>query len=107
MNVLYFIQKRLPEIVRRYFILILAATLIAAFSTFYITTKTQTTYEARARLLIGPRMDSPQTDFDALRIGEGLVQTYAELAKTHPILQNASDQFNLNLSGRTIHSSSF
>jgi len=104
MNVFYFIPKRLPEIVRRYFMLILAATLIAAFSTFYIANQANTTYEARARLLIGPRMDSHQSDYDALRIGEGLVQTYAELAKTHPILQKASDQLNLNLNASQMDS---
>jgi len=97
MNNLYFIQKELPRIIRRYIILLLGATLITAISTYYFTTADPTIYEAKARLLIGPKMDSLNTDFDALRIGGGLVQTYAELADTLPMLQNASDQLNLDL----------
>ena len=104
MNIFYFIQNKLADIARRYFIILLAATLVAAFSTFFITTQKGTTYEARARLLIGPKTDSHQTDYDALRIGGGLVQTYAELAKTHPILQNASEQLNLDLNAAQMDS---
>jgi capsular polysaccharide biosynthesis protein len=97
MNILNFDLKDLPKILLRYFFLLLGASLIAAYSTYYLTSLAPPIYEAKARLLVGPKLDSPNTDYDSLRIGGGLVQTYAELAKTHPILQIASDQLNLGL----------
>ncbi len=97
MDILTFIQQELPKIIRRYFILLIGASFIAAYSTYYITAADPTIYQAKARLLIGPKINSLNTDFDDLRIGGGLVQTYAELAETRPLLQNANDQLNLGL----------
>ncbi|MEK6256719.1 MAG: Wzz/FepE/Etk N-terminal domain-containing protein, partial [Chloroflexota bacterium] len=97
MNLQDFIQKELPSIIRRNFILLIGATIIAAVGTYAITKFVPTVYEAKARLLIGPNLESPSTDFDALRIGSGLVQTYAELAETHPVLNSINDKLDLDL----------
>jgi hypothetical protein len=56
MDLLSFIQKELPKIFRRYFIVLAGASLIAALSTYFITSADPSIHQAKTRLLIGPNV---------------------------------------------------
>ena len=52
-------------------------------------------YEAEATLIIGPGIDSPNPDLNALRAGEQLMQTYVELPRTDSFLEGLIESLSL------------
>jgi succinoglycan biosynthesis transport protein ExoP len=73
------------SVARRWWWTLLVATWIAAVSGFIFASQIPPTYEARVQLLVGPY----NTDTDTLRAAGQLVQTYAELVTTEPLLESA------------------
>lgn len=71
--------------------------MLAGSLTYWVSQRQPLSYTARARLLIGPGIDSPDPDLDAFRAGAQLMQTYAELPTTGPFLQTIIDDLNLNM----------
>jgi receptor protein-tyrosine kinase len=75
----------ITPLVRRWWALIAAATLIAGGTAYYVASRVAPTYEAHTRLVTGPL----NTDFDTLRASSQLAETYAELATSTPVLRRA------------------
>lgn len=73
--------------------MILAAALAGA--TAYLVGKQQPlVYEASTRLIIGPGVDGLNPDLNDLRAGGQLMQTYAELATTRPVLDTVVSELS-------------
>ena len=84
-------------IIRRWLWLLILTTLIAGLAAYWITEQQPVVYEASARLVVGPGIDSPSPDLNSLRTGGQLMQTYAQLATTRPVLRSIIDELELNV----------
>src|SRR5690606_32384853 len=58
-----------------------------------------TTYEAEARLIVGPGLDSPVLDLDTLRTSGQLIQTYADMAGTPSFHRSIVSRLGLDITG--------
>jgi capsular exopolysaccharide synthesis family protein len=83
------------NLVRRWLWLIVLAAVVAGATTFLISAARPVKYEAKVRLLVGPGVDSLNPDLNALRTGGQLMQTYAELATTIPVMRAVIEQLGL------------
>lgn len=90
-------EKRYLYLLWRWLWLFVLVTALAGLTTYWASSKQPTIYQATARLIVGPGIDSPNPDLNALRAGGQLMQTYSELPKTGPFLQRIIDELNLNM----------
>jgi polysaccharide biosynthesis transport protein len=86
------------QLIRRWWWTLLLAAWIAGLIGFLLASQIPPSYEARARLLVGPI----NADQSTVRASESLSQTYAELATTEPVLDAVVDRLQLPVSGRDI-----
>jgi capsular exopolysaccharide synthesis family protein len=86
--------SKLLNIVRRYFWLVVLATLVPALTTFYMLNNQPVSYRASSRLLVGPSLDSPSPDLNSLKIGGQLIQTYAEMVQNPTFLRSVQDKLD-------------
>lgn len=84
------------NIVRRWLWLLTLAALVAGTTTYWLSSQEATIYQAKARLIVGPGIDSPNPDLNELRTGAQLMQTYAELATMQPVLRAVADDLKLD-----------
>ena len=91
-------EQRYFLIIRRWFWLILLAAIFTSGITYVLLRNQPPAYTAKARLIVGPGIDSPNPDLNDLRTGGQLMQTYAELATTRPVLESVIQELNLDLS---------
>ena len=75
-------------VARRWWWTLLVATWVAAMAGLLVATRITPTYEAQAQLLVGPI----NTDSDTLRASGLLVQTYAQLAISPPLLKSTAQE---------------
>jgi capsular exopolysaccharide synthesis family protein len=87
--------KQSVSILRRGFWLMLGAALLTSGITYLILQSQPPIYAASARLIVGPGIDAINPDLNDLRTGGQLMQTYAELALTEPVLQTVVEQLQL------------
>ncbi|MEM7117141.1 MAG: polysaccharide biosynthesis tyrosine autokinase [Chloroflexota bacterium] len=80
-------DTRYFDIIRRWWWFLILAIGTAAGVTYWIGQNQPTFYEAKARLVVGPGIDSLNPDSSDLRTGGQLMQTYAELATTRPVME--------------------
>jgi len=85
------------NLVRRWLWLLVLAPLVAGVTTYWVNRQEPSFYQASARLVIGPGIDSPNPSMNDLRAGGQLMHTYAQVATTRPFLQAISDSLGLNL----------
>jgi capsular polysaccharide biosynthesis protein len=76
----------------------LLALLVAGVSGFIIAERLPATYQAQAKVLVGP----VTADRDILAASSSLVRTYAELASSDPVRQAALDAIGLQVSADSI-----
>src|SRR5262245_3757263 len=82
------------SLVRRYLWLLVLTALIASLTTLYQLRKQPVAYQATTDLLIGPGLDSPSPDLNALKIGGQLTQTYAEVVDTDSFLEAVNSKLD-------------
>jgi capsular exopolysaccharide synthesis family protein len=87
--------KQLLSILRRGVWLLLIAALLTSGITYLILQGQPPRYAASARLIVGPGIDAINPDLNDLRTGGQLMQTYAELVLTEPVLQAVVEQLQL------------
>lgn len=85
------------EFIWRWLWLIILATAIAAGVSYWLSSQHATEYEAKARLLVGPGLNSSNPQLNDLRTSAQLMQTYAEMAKTRPVLEEVVDRLRLDI----------
>ncbi len=81
------VDIRYVRVLVRWAWLFVLAALLAGGASYWVAKQQPAVYEARARLIVGPGIDSPNPDLNALRTGSQLMQTYAKLATTRPVLE--------------------
>ncbi len=86
-------------VARRWWWTLLVATWVAAVSGYVVASQIPPTYEARVQLLVGPY----NTDTETLRAAGSLVQTYAELVTTQPLLDSAIAEVDPELSSSELN----
>jgi capsular exopolysaccharide synthesis family protein len=91
------VEQLFLNLIRRWFWLLGLVALVAGVATFAVIAQQPLVYEGKARLIVGPGVDSPSPDVNTLRAAAQLLQTYTELATTRPVLQAVIDDLNLNL----------
>ena len=75
-------------VARRWWWTLLVATWVAAMAGLLVASRIAPTYEAQAQLLVGPI----NTDADTLKASGQLVQTYAQLAVSTPLLKSTAQE---------------
>jgi succinoglycan biosynthesis transport protein ExoP len=80
-------------VARRWWWTLLVAAWIAGLTGYVVGSQIPPTYETRVKLLVGPI----NADFDTIRASGQLVQTYAELVTSQPLLESAVDELGLEL----------
>lgn len=88
-------EQRYIILIRRWLWLLALAAVVAGLTTYLVLVDQPTIYEAQTRLIIGPGIDTPDPDVNALRAGGQLMQTYAEISLTSPFLQSIIDELDL------------
>lgn len=86
----------LKILIKRAWLLAIAA-VIGGFAAFVVSQFRPTMYEAHARLMVGPGIESPNPDLNVLRAGGQLIQMYAELPLTEPFLINVIQDLEIDL----------
>lgn len=89
-------EQRYLILLRRWFWLLALSAIFAGATTYLILKDQPTIYEAQTRLIIGPGIDTPDPDVNALRAGGQLMQTYAEISMTSPFLQSIITELELD-----------
>ena len=85
------------NIIRRWWWLLILAPLLAATTAYLVVRQQPRSYAASSRMIVGPGVDGLSPDLNDLRAGGQLMQSYAELATTRPVLQEVVRQANLPL----------
>jgi succinoglycan biosynthesis transport protein ExoP len=97
-------QQILP-FARRWLWLCMVGALIAATASYLVSSQLKRVYEARATLLLTPgQTASGSADYNLVLAAEQLATTYAQLLKTHPVLDAAILAGNLELSSDQVSS---
>jgi capsular polysaccharide biosynthesis protein/Mrp family chromosome partitioning ATPase len=91
------LDLRYLRILLRWIWLFILVTIVAAASAYLIDNQQSATYTAKTRLIIGPGIDSPNPDLNALRTSGQLIQTYAELPTTTPFLREIIGSLGLDM----------
>jgi polysaccharide biosynthesis transport protein len=87
------LSKILNSLYRYLWLLVLTA-IVASLTTFLVINNEPVSYRATTQLLVGPSLDSPSPDLNALRIGGQLIYTYAELAATRSFLEAVNNKLD-------------
>ncbi len=80
-------------VIRRWWWTLLVAAWVAGLTGFLVASQIQPTYESRVLLLVGPI----NTDANTLRASGQLVQTYAQIVTTEPLLDSAIRETGLTI----------
>lgn len=89
--------SKILNLVYRYLWLLVLAALIAGLTTFFKVSSQPIVYRATTDLLVGPSLDSPSPDLNALRIGGQLGLTYAEVLTTRSFLETVNNKLDQKL----------
>lgn len=63
---------------------------------FLVAQQQPTIFTAQVELTVGPSVDNPTADLNALRASAQYLQTFTQLAKTRPFLQEVANELNLD-----------
>lgn len=82
----------------RWLWLIVLVSALAGVATYWVARNAPSTYEAEARLIVGPGLDSPVLDLDTLRTSSQLIHIYANVAQTPSFQQEIIGRLTLPMS---------
>jgi capsular polysaccharide biosynthesis protein len=82
----------LLPVAKRWWWLLTVAAVVAGLTSYAAASRLEPTYEAEARLLVGPI----NTDNDTLRAASSLAKTYAALATSSPLMDATARELNLD-----------
>jgi non-specific protein-tyrosine kinase len=89
--------RRQIAIVRSWFPLLVASTILPAILAFAVSGVLPKTYEAKETLIVGQSLSAVNTAYDQLLASQQLATTYATVATTRPVLVSVITQLNLNV----------
>lgn len=91
-------QQLFLNIARRWLWLLVLAVLVTGLAGYLSVKDRPPAYQANVKLLVGPGIDAPNPDLGSLRTGGQLMQTYAELVETAPLLESVIQELDLDVS---------
>lgn len=91
-------QQYLTHLIRQWLWVLVFSALATSGTVYWLKKDAPPAYTAKAKLLVGPGIESSNPDLSALRTGGQLMETYAELAATSPFLQTVIDDLGLEQS---------
>lgn len=83
---------------RKWIILVLVVMVVAVGFSSRILNSRELTYEAKTLITVGGFLQSPNPEYNELRVGVELARTYARLVETTDILQQTIDTLGLDMS---------
>ncbi len=89
-------MRRSLAIARKWAILVVACTVLAAAAAFAVSSLQHKTYQAATKLIVGQSLSSVSPDYAQLLASQQLSTTYATIATTRPILQSVITQLGLD-----------
>lgn len=92
-------EQKFFRAIWRWLWLVVLVTVLSGLITYLVSKNAPTTYEAEARLIVGPGLDSPVLDLDTLRTSGQLIQTYADMARTPSFRRSIVSRLGLNTTG--------
>ena len=84
------------RVIRRFGIYILASVVVAIVLAFFGSAMLPRTYESRASLYVGQRLDDVSLDYDGVLASQRLAETYARIALTEPVLNAVRQRLQLD-----------
>jgi succinoglycan biosynthesis transport protein ExoP len=88
--------KQYFEVLKKWWWLVVASTLVATLSAYLAVSRIPRTYEATTTLMIGQSLQQANPTNEDLWISQQLAQTYRQLATRQPILRGAAEQLELS-----------
>jgi len=85
------------RLIRRWLWLIVVMAFIGGSLTFIVNSGQPALYEAQTILAIGRFIEARNPEQADIRVGFDLAQTYAQLVRTHDVLQSTNDRLDLGL----------
>lgn len=85
------------NIISRWYWLLILTTLLAGATVYWILEQQPALYRGSALLLVGPSTSSANPELNDLRTSGQLLETYAVLATTRPVLEDIIREFDLAL----------
>lgn len=85
------------NLIRRWLWLLVLMPVIGGAVTYAVVHRQPAVYQASARLLFGPGLDSANPDLNSLKTGAQLMHTYQGVATTGPFLQAVSSELSLGI----------
>jgi polysaccharide biosynthesis transport protein len=83
------------KVVRKWWWLILASTLVATASSAYSLSKEPRIYEATTTVIVGQSLEKANPTYSDFSIGQQLAQTYVNMVRRQPVLQGAAEALDL------------
>jgi receptor protein-tyrosine kinase len=80
-------------VAKRWWWLLVASTIVAAVAGYAVVSRQDPRYQANAKVLVGPL----SADIDTLRAASQLSQTYADLARSRPLWDQAAEGLGVSL----------
>ena len=84
------------RVIRRFGIYVLASVVVAIVLAFFGSAMLPRTYESRASLYVGQRLDDVSLDYDGVLASQLLAETYARIALTEPVLNAVRQRLQLD-----------
>lgn len=82
-------------VLRRWGWILILCVVAGTVTSYWVASHQPHRYEARARYLVGPAIDSPNVDINDLRASSQIGQTYAVLASSRPVLEKVRERLQL------------
>jgi succinoglycan biosynthesis transport protein ExoP len=89
--------QRQIAIIRSWFPLLIVSVLLAAGTTFVVSSFLPKTYEAKATLIVGQSLSAVNPDYSQVLVSQRLSTTYAAVAATRPMLASVIAQLDLGV----------
>ncbi len=86
------------RVLRRWLWLIVVMAVAAGGISYFLASRQAPVYVAQAELLVGPGVENPGSDLNAIRASSSIMQTFVGLATTRTVLQQVIDELHLDIS---------
>jgi capsular exopolysaccharide synthesis family protein len=94
--------RRQLGVIRAWWPLIIASAILAGAVAFAVTNAQAKVYEARTTLIVGQSLSGVNPDYSQLLVSQRLSTTYATVATTQPILDDAIERLKLTETSTTL-----